>query len=61
MNLRRPGVTYSPCGKQRKNAKTKKQNTKDSRYIYQNELDKACFQHDMVYADFKNLPRKNSF
>ena len=23
--------------------------TEDSRYIYQNELDKACFQHDMVY------------
>ena len=29
--------------------------TGDSRYIYQNELDKACFQHDMSYRDFKNL------
>ena len=28
---------------------------KDSRYIYQNELDKACFQHDMAYGDFKDL------
>ena len=27
----------------------------DSRYIYQNELDKACFQHDMAYGDFKDL------
>ena len=26
--------------------------TGDSRYIYQNELDKPCFQHDMAYADF---------
>ena len=25
----------------------------DSRYIYQNKLDKACFQHDMVYRVFK--------
>ena len=29
--------------------------TGDSRYIYQNELDKACFQHDMAYGDFKDL------
>ena len=26
-----------------------------SRYIYQNELNKACFQHDMAYGDFKDL------
>ena len=32
--------------------------TGDPRYIYQNELDKACFQHDMAYGDFKNLPRR---
>ena len=31
---------------------------KDSRYIYQNELDKACFQHDMAYGDFKDLNRR---
>ena len=24
-------------------------------YIYRNELDKACFQHDSAYADHKNL------
>ena len=23
--------------------------------IYQNELDKACFQHDKAYGDFKDL------
>ena len=32
--------------------------TGDSRYIYQNELDKACFQHDMAYGDFKDLNRR---
>ena len=26
----------------------KKKETGDSRHIYQNELDKACFQHDMI-------------
>ena len=29
--------------------------TGDSRYIYQNELDQASFQHDMAYRDFKYL------
>ena len=28
------------------------------KYIYRNELDKACFQHDMAYGDFKDLKRK---
>ena len=28
--------------------------TRDSRYIYQNELDNVCFQYDMTYGDFKN-------
>ena len=31
--------------------------TGDSRYIHENELDKACFQHDMTYGDFKDLNR----
>ena len=26
--------------------------SKKSRYIYRNELDKACFQYDMAYGDF---------
>ena len=33
----------------------------DSRYIYQNELDKVCFQHDMAYVDFKDLTRRTAF
>ena len=32
----------------------------DSRYNYQNKLDKACFQDDMAYADFKDLTRKTA-
>ena len=32
--------------------------TGDANYIYRNELDKACFQHDMAYEDFKDLKRR---
>ena len=34
--------------------------TADSQYVYKNELDKACFQHDMVYGDFENLTERTS-
>ena len=33
----------------------------DSRYIYQNELDKASFQHEIAYGDFKALPRRTAY
>ena len=29
-------------------------------YIYLNELDKACFHHDMAYEDFKDLFRRTA-
>ena len=35
--------------------------TGDLQYIYQNEPDKACFKHDMVYGDFKDLTRRSAF
>ena len=34
--------------------------TGDGRYIYQNKLDKACFQHDMAYGHFKNLNKRTA-
>ena len=34
--------------------------TGDSRYISQNELNKACFQHDMAYEDFRGLSRRTT-
>ena len=37
--------------------KIKKEYKNLSRYIYQNELDKACFQYGMVYGDFEDLTR----
>ena len=32
--------------------------TGDTNYIYKNELDKACFQYDMAYGDFKYLAKR---
>ena len=32
----------------------------DTSYIYINELDEACFQHGMVYGDFKDLARRTA-
>ena len=29
--------------------------------MYKNELDKACFQHDMAYGDFKDLKGRIAF
>ena len=50
----KPGVTYIACGSFTKNKEWIQEfkETGDSRYIYQNELDKACFQHDIAYGDF---------
>ena len=62
MHLKQPGFTYTDCGQLNKNKEriTKVKKTGDSRYIYQNELDKACFQHDMAYGDFKDLNRRTA-
>ena len=57
MHLRQPRFTYSACETftiNKERIQTFKE-TGDSKYIYNNELDKACFQHDMAYGDFKDL------
>ena len=60
MHLRKPGFTYSACRPFTENKERiqKLNETRDSRYIYQNKLDKDCFQHDMVYGPFKDLPEE---
>ena len=60
MHLRQPGFTYSACGPFTKNKKRiqKFKEIGDTSYIYKNELDKACFQHDMAYGDFKDLAKR---
>ena len=60
MHLKQPGFTYSVCGPYTKNKeRTQKfKETGDTKCIYRNELDEACFQHDMVYGDFEDLARR---
>ena len=60
MHLKQPGFTYSACGPFTKSKERiqKFKETGDTIYIYKNELDKACFQHDMANGDFKDLERR---
>ena len=63
MHSKQVGFTYSACGPFTKNKERigkKLQKFKYSRYIYRNELDKASFQHDMAYGNFKDLPRRTA-
>ena len=62
MHLRQPGFFYSTCGPFTKNKERiqKFKETGDTNYIYKNELDKACFEHDMAYGDFKDLTKRTA-
>ena len=62
MHLKQPAFTYSACGPFTKNKERiqKFKEVGDTSYIYENELDKACFQHDMAYRDFKHLKRRTA-
>ena len=50
MHLRQPRFTYSACGPFTKNKERidKFLETRDSQYIYQKKIDKACSQHGMA-------------
>ena len=62
MHLKQSIFTYSACGPFTKNKGRiqKFKETGDTSYIYENELDKACFQHDMATGDFKDLKRRTA-
>ena len=62
MHLKQPGFTYCACGPFTKNKERiqKFKETGDPRYIYKNELDNACFQHDMAYGYFKDLRKRTA-
>ena len=60
MHLKQPGFTYSACGPFTRN-KERIENfvqTRNTDFIYRNELDKACFQHDMAYGKSKDLTER---
>ena len=51
IHLRQLGFIYSACGPFTRNKQRIQEfmQTGDTNYIYRNELDKACFEDDMVY------------
>ena len=56
----RQRITYSAGGLFPKNKERMKKfkEAGDLTYIYEKELDRACFQHNMAYGDFKDLSRR---
>ena len=62
MHLRQPQFTYSACRPFTKHKQRiqKFKETGDTKYIYKNELDKACFTHDAAYSDSKDLTNRTA-
>ena len=60
MDLKQPGFTYSACGPFTKSKERieKFMQTGNTNFIYKNELDKPCFQHDMAYGKSKDLSKR---
>ena len=60
MHLKQPGSNYSACGLFTKNKERieKFMQTGNTDFIYRNELDKACFQHDMAYGKSNDLIKR---
>ena len=60
MHLKQSGFTYITCGPFTKNKERiqKFLQTGNTDFIYRNELDKACFQHDMPYGKTKYLTKR---
>ena len=60
IHLKQPGFTYSAYGLFTKNKERieKFMQTGNTDFIYRNELDKACFQHDMAYGKSKDLVKR---
>ena len=60
MHLKQPGFTYSACGPFTRNKERieKFMQTGNTDFIYKNDLDKACFQHDLAYGKSKDLAKR---
>ena len=58
MHLNQPGFTCCACGPFTKNKETKFMQTGNANFIYKNELDKPCFQHDMAYGKSKVITKR---
>ena len=60
LHLRQTGFTYSACGPFTKNEEwiEKLMQMGNTYFLYRNELDKACIQHDMAYGKSKYLTKR---
>ena len=60
INLRQPQYVYSACGPFTRHKEIIKESkrTGDTRLLYRNELDKACFKHDAAYAKYKDVENR---
>ena len=60
MHLRQPQFVYSVCGPFTRHKEIIKEfkRTGDTRLLYRNELDKACFKHDAAYAEYKDVKNR---
>ena len=60
MHLRQPQFDYSACGSFTRHKQRIKdfKRTGDTRLLYRNELDKACFKHDAVYEKYKEVENR---
>ena len=57
MHLRQPQFVYRACGPSTRYKERIKEfkRTGDTRLLYRNELDKACFKHDAAYVKYKDV------
>ena len=60
MHLRQPKFVYSACGPFTRHKERIKEfkRTGDTRLLYRNELDKACFKHDTAYTKYKDVENR---
>ena len=60
LHLKRPGFTFIACGPITKYREKipKYRWTGNSKHLYRNELDKACFAHDATSSDSKDLAKR---
>ena len=60
IHLNQPAFTYNACGPFTKNKERiqKFMQTENTYYIHKNDLDKACFQHDVAYGKYKDLSKR---
>ena len=60
LHLKQPGFTYSACGSFMKHCERiqKLRETGNLKHLYRNKLGKACFTHDEIHSDSKDLVKR---